>query len=317
MNRKYGLSSLFTYPIKAIMENPIIDINYLQEIRLRADKPLTVIYKGKESFVRFDGSFCNELEDCMTCDENLIKDMIQIFSSHSLYAYEEEIRQGFLTIEGGHRVGICGKVILDGEKVKTINYISSINIRIAHQIKGCANNAMKYIYKNDSICNTLIVSPPGAGKTTLLRDIIRQISNGTEVYHGVNVGVVDERSEIAACYRGIPQNDVGIRTDVLDCCPKNQGMLMLLRSMCPKVMAVDEIGNEKDYDALMAALHCGCKLIATVHGSSYEELLKKPRLKEFINNGFFQRFIVLKSKEIYEIMDNNGNVFYSRNEKWC
>lgn len=308
MNRINNLSGLFTYPLKLIIENQLTDINFLQEIRLRADKPLMVTYKGREYFVRHDGSLSEHQDDCIIADIKMLNETIQVFCSYSLYAFEEEVRQGFLTIPGGHRVGICGKVVVEEHNVKTIKNISSINVRMAHEVKGCADEVMKHIYESENIYSTLIVSPPGAGKTTLLRDIIRKISDGNHNHSGVNVGVVDERSEIAACYKGIPQNDVGSRTDVLDCCPKREGMIMLLRSMAPKVIAVDEIGDKSDYDALHAAFYCGCKIVATVHGSSYEELLMKPMLKELIGEGIFERFVFLKAKEVHRILDRDGKI---------
>lgn len=144
-----------------------------------------------------------------------IKETMALVSNYSLYAYEDEIRQGYITIKGGHRVGIAGKTVLENERVKTIQYISFMNIRLSHQVKGCANQVLPYIINEGRLCHTLIISPPCCGKTTMLRDIIRQVSES-----GQSVGVVDERSEIAACYLGIPQNELGIRTDVLDGCPK-------------------------------------------------------------------------------------------------
>lgn len=307
MNQIRNLSSLFTYPLRLVVLNMSTDINFLQEIRMRTDKPLNVIYKGKEYFARIDGELSESLDkDCMISDSSMIMESIQILSSHSMYAYEDEIRQGFLTVAGGHRVGICGKVVLDGHLVKTIKDISSINIRFAHEVRGCADKLLEDIYEDKEVCSLLIVSPPAGGKTTLLRDIIRQVSDGNEYGKGVTVGLVDERSEIAACYKGVPQNDVGMRTDVLDCCPKTEGMQMLLRSMSPKVIAVDEIGDERDYDALNMALYCGCKILATVHGSNYDELLKKPLLNKLINQGVFNRIIFLKERSIEKILNAKG-----------
>ena len=157
-----------------------------------------------------------------------------------------------------------------------MKYISCINIRLAHQIPGCAAKVMPYIRRKDWVAHTLIISPPRCGKTTLLRDIIRQLSNGSQGFSGLTVGVVDERSELAGCYQGIPQNDLGMRTDVLDGCPKAEGMRMLIRSMSPAVVAVDELGKEEDYKAVETVIHCGCKLIATAHGNSMEDVLSQP-----------------------------------------
>lgn len=245
--------------------------------------------------------------------------MLEYISGYSLYAFEEEIRQGFLTIVGGHRVGIAGKTILDGNKIKSLKYISYINLRLSHQIKGCASPILPYIIKNRQICHTLIISPPRCGKTTLLRDLIRQVSNGNRYMPGVSVGVVDERSEIAGSYQGIPQNDLGIRTDVLDCCPKAEGMMMLIRSMSPEVVAVDELGDYEDIHAIESVIHCGCKLFATVHGSSIEDIKRKPLLQRLMQEKVFERYIVLYKKDcagqIKAIYDERGTGLYDASRR--
>lgn len=305
---KNKLSGLFTYPLKSIIENSFIDINYLQEIRMRTGRPLIVIYKGISYFAKADGRLSTVKDFVITVDNKMLTETLQIFSAYSFYAFEEEVRQGFLTIPGGHRVGICGKAVMENGSVKTIKDISSINIRIAHQVKGCANDLLNSLFVDNSFCNTLIASPPGGGKTTLLRDLIRQISDGSKAHNGMNVAVVDERSEIAACYRGSPQNDIGIRTDVLDSCPKYEGMMMLLRSMAPDVISVDEIGRKEDYEALMQAVFCGVKIIATVHGNSYEDILNKPVLVKLIKERVFERIVVLKNRKIENILDAGGTV---------
>ncbi len=313
------LSELFIYPLKLILTNRNLNWRMLQEIRVRTDKPVTVLYGGKEFFAEPDGSLVTDSAQAVYATQEMIRDMMQVFSSYSLYAFEEEIRQGFLTIPGGHRIGICGKMVLDNEKIKTIRYISSVNIRLSHEVKGCADTVMPYLYEGQRICNTLIVGAPCSGKTTLLRDLIRQLSDGSAGHSGVNVSVIDERSEIGACYLGIPQNDIGIRTDILDCCPKREGLLMLLRSMAPAVIAVDEIGNEADHIALRHALYCGCKLISTVHGYAYDDLYSKPLLKMMLEEGVFERFIILDAvhKAVHQIMDKSGKILYERGSKAC
>ena len=155
-------------------------------------------------------------EDAFWVSQKDLKETLEYISDYSLYAFEEEIRQGFITIQGGHRIGLAGKAVTDRDKIRSMKYISFINIRFSHQIRGCGNKVMPYLYEHGEVFHTLIVSPPRCGKTTLLRDVIRQISDGTEKVPGMTVGVVDERSEIGACYQGIPQNDLGIRTDILD-----------------------------------------------------------------------------------------------------
>ena len=193
-----------------------------------------------------------------------------------------------------------------------MKYISSVNIRISHEMKGCAEKVMPYICMNGELCHTLIISPPCGGKTTLLRDLIRQISDGNSYVKGCTVGVVDERSEIGGCYLGVAQNHLGSRTDILDCCPKAEGMIMLIRSMAPRVLAVDEIGAQEELRAVEYAMQCGCKLIASVHGNSMEEIAAKPGLSELVKRRRFERYVVLQNQrhpgEIKEIYDERGSL---------
>lgn len=295
MVNKEEIIKIFSIKIRNIIKNLTIDFNRLQEIRLRTEKPLLVIYENREFFVSDDSVLLNDSQSAYIVGKNEIKETMEYVSNYSLYAYEEEIKQGFITIQGGHRIGIAGKVILENNNIKSIKYISFINIRLSHEVKGCADDILNYIYSGSSINHTLIISPPRCGKTTLLRDIIRQVSNGTRMGPGVSVGVVDERSEIGACYMGVPQNDLGIRTDILDCCPKAKGMLMMIRTMSPVVVAVDEIGSGNDIEAIKYVINCGCKLIATVHGSSIEDICTRPHLNRLIKDNIFERFIVLNN----------------------
>ena len=308
------ITKLFPTHIRKALEQALFDRNKIYEIRLRVNAPLIVIYQGKEYFLTLEGILTREEAKAYYVKTEDLKEMLEYISGYSLYAFEEEIRQGFLTVVGGHRVGIAGKTILDGNKIKSLKYISYINLRLSHQIKGCASPILPYIIKNRQICHTLIISPPRCGKTTLLRDLIRQVSNGNCYMPGVSVGVVDERSEIAGSYQGIPQNDLGIRTDVLDCCPKAEGMMMLIRSMSPEVVAVDELGNYEDIHAIESVVHCGCKLFATVHGSSIEDIKRKPLLQRLMQEKIFERYIVLYKKDcagqIKAIYDERGTGIY-------
>jgi stage III sporulation protein AA len=229
-----------------------------------------------------------------------MREMITFLSRYSLYAFEEDIKSGFITLEGGHRVGIAGQVRMENGKVADIRYISFLNIRIAKQRKNCAKDMIPYIISYRNIYNTLIVSPPGIGKTTYLRDCIRILSNGTAYLKGQKICVIDERSEIAACHLGVPQNDVGIRTDVLDRCSKAEGMLLMLRSMSPQIIAVDELGSKEDYQAVEQALNCGSRILGTVHAGNVKELWEKETISNWLKQQIFGRYIVLKKLE-------NGN----------
>ena len=216
-------------------------------------------------------------------------------------------------------MGIAGKTILDDGGIRSMKYISFINIRLSHQIRGCADPVMPYLYENGQVLHTLIISPPRCGKTTLLRDIVRQLSNGSCRQPGVTVGVVDERSEIGACCQGVPQNELGIRTDVLDCCPKARGMMMLIRTMSPAVVAVDEIGSREDLEAMEYVMNCGCKLVATVHGASVEDIKQKPVLRRLVQERMFERYIVMDSRggvgHVSQIYDSRGSQLYRSERK--
>ena len=276
-----GFFKIFSLPVRRILQKADLNFGELQEIRMRSNSPLMIRQRGKEYKLTEEGKLlrCNgneqyEKENIHYVDRCELMETMEYIAGYSLYAYEDELRQGFLTIQGGHRVGVAGKILMEEGKVRSIRYISFLNIRLAHQVEGCADKVMPFIVENGEVCHTLIISPPCCGKTTLLRDVIRQISNGNAWCEGKNVGVVDERSEIGGAYQGVPQNDLGIRTDLLDCCPKAEGMMMLIRSMSPEVVAVDEIGDYGDIKAIESVLNCGCRLIATVHGSSVEDIEK-------------------------------------------
>ena len=195
------------------------------EIRLRVDRPVIVETSREDYFLNNGGEWQEHPYGAHLVTEAEIRELIAWLCQDSVYAYADEIRQGFLTVEGGHRIGLCGQAVLENETViRTLKNIAFINIRVAHEIRGAADGILPKLYKKGKFQNTLIVSPPGFGKTTLLRDLIRQISDGNTYGAGLRVGVVDERSELAGSYLGRPQNDLGMRTAVLDGCPRAQGM---------------------------------------------------------------------------------------------
>ncbi|MCU6748168.1 stage III sporulation protein AA [Faecalicatena acetigenes] len=303
--RKAQILQVLARAVRQILEEEKMEFTYLQEIRLRIGQPLRMIYDNEEKTLPIRS------EQKYIVTKEAIRETMEYISHYSLYAYENELKQGFLTIEGGHRAGVTGKVIVEQGKVKNIQYISSINIRMSHEILGCAKGILPFITKNRQVCHTLIISPPRCGKTTLIRDLVRQISDGSEHVKGCTVGVVDERSELGGCYLGVAQNHLGSRTDILDCCPKAEGMIMLIRSMAPQVIAVDEIGTQEEIHAVEYAMQCGCKMIASVHGASLEEAQNKPILGELIRRKRFERYIVLQNErrpgEIQGIYDERGS----------
>ena len=317
MERKEEVLRVLSMKIRTLIANAGLDFSHMQELRLRVNGPLIVVYHNIEYFITGNAELKHNRKEAYIISQNEMRETLEYISNYSLYAFEDELRQGFITIQGGHRVGVAGKIILEGQKIKNMKHISFINIRLSHQIKGCADQVMSYIADKEKIYHTLIIAPPGGGKTTLLRDIIRQLSDG-EKGTGVTVGVVDERSEIAACYMGVPQNELGIRTDILDCCPKAEGMMMLSRSMSPKIIAVDEVGSREDIEAIEYVINCGCKLIATVHGSTIDDVRNKPLLGKLVKEKVFERYILLTGKkqlgEIEEIYDDRGTLLFKRSE---
>src|SRR5690606_13550972 len=225
------------------------------------------------------------------------KDGIHIvnqLSEFSLYRMTDELREGYITIEGGHRDGNAGRVNTLGGSVKALQYITFFNIRIAKQKIGAANVILPYMYDQGEYMNTLIVGAPQTGKTTIIRDATRLISTGWKKVQAQKVGVIDERSEIAASINGIPQHDLGYRTDVMDACPKAEGMMMMIRSMSPEVLVVDEIGGRDDITALMEAVNTGVKVICTIHGQDLLELKKRPSLAPLFQQKVFDRIIILE-----------------------
>ena len=272
-NQKKQIIRVLSESVQKIIEQERMDFSELQEIRLRIGQPVTVLYQNEELILPTMYSEKKRL------GKQEMKETIEHISNYSLYAYEHELKQGFITIEGGHRVGMAGQVIMEGGKIKNMKYISSINIRVSHEVLDCANKIFPYITYNKQMYHTLIISPPRCGKTTLLRDVIRQISDGNRWIKGCTVGVVDERSELGGCYLGVIQNNLGMRTDILDRCPKADGMIMLIRSMAPQVVAVDEIGAKEDVHAIEYAMHCGCKNVGDSTWGFYGEICKKPILK--------------------------------------
>lgn len=256
----------------------------VEEIRIRIGQPIELRYAEKSVWMS------------QTVTVSDMEEMLTFISRYSIYAYEEEIRQGYLTMEGGNRIGFAGQVrLLDGQ-VNRMTNIRFLNIRIAGERKGCAKEILPWLYEDGEFLNTLLLSNPGVGKTTCLRDCIRLISDGDGQHPGKKVCVIDERSEIAACHLGIPCNDLGKRTDVLDGCPKQAGMRMALRSMSPEVIAVDELGGSEDASSIEEMILCGCRVLGTMHGDCMEYIIRHSGMDRIYQNRLFHRYIFLQKQ---------------------
>lgn len=274
----------------------------LEEIRVREGRPLEIGFGGESRFAGEDGSLRHTPEQAYRPSSELCRKMLERMTNHSLYAMEEELRRGYITVSGGHRIGLCGRTVLERGTVRGIRDIGGFNIRIAREVVGAADGLLPQLADRTrgTIVSTLVLAPPQQGKTTLIRDLARSISYGLYAgsggmrREGRKVAIVDERSEIAACVRGVPTFDVGPRTDVMDACPKAEGMMMMLRSMSPDVLVVDEIGHAEDAAALREAVHAGVSVIATAHARDLQDARDRPALRELIEEGAFAAFIELR-----------------------
>ncbi len=287
-----------------------INENTIEEIRIRVDRPVILKYpEGKEDI----------LDHVVT--QNEILNILQSLCNNSIYSYQSQICDGYITLQGGHRVGITGNVAMKDGKITNVNYVSSLNFRIAREIIGASDEILKEVvtrksntssqnnYRNANIDNndisnleinnTLIVSRPGCGKTTVLRDLVRNISN-----MGFTVSLIDERGEIASMYKGIPQNDIGLRTDVMDNVTKSLGMKIAVRTMAPQVIVADEIGTDGDLEAINYGICSGVKGIFTAHGSDISELRQNETLNKLYEEKLFKRIIFLENR------GKMGKVYY-------
>lgn len=291
----------------------------IQEIRVRAQKPLVLVIKGASAFVTYSGRISFLLpHNAAAISTDEIEQIFNNACGYSVHSHLKSISQGFVTISGGHRVGIAGEAITESGKVIGIKNISSLNIRIAREHKSVADEVIRYVYTG-GLNSLIIAGPPLSGKTTMLRDISRQLS-GLTLSRYYKIAVVDERNEISASNLGNIENDIGINTDVLASYPKSEGILSALRSLSPDVIICDEVGFIKDVMAIEEGINSGVKFVVSVHASDRRELITRLQSRRLILSGAFDKVVLLKSskqpcciKEIFEARDleneiRSGNV---------
>lgn len=295
----------------------------LTEIRLRRGRPAMGVVPEGDFYLSSDGQPLWPKRGSVPLDPELVASVVmctedewdiamRLVTECSIYALERELAAGYITLRGGHRVGLVGRAVLEGDRIRTQRELSGANYRVARQIAGVADKVMPYIFRRPggrsctanrvighpsgvSVFSVLVLSGPGHGKTTLLRDMARQLSYGF-CGPGLKVGIVDERSEIAACCDGVPGNDLGPRADIIDSCPKAQGIMIMTRSMSPDVIVTDEIGHAADSEAIEEARRCGVAVIATAHATDHDDAQKRPALRDILARGGFERAIVLSNR---------------------
>ena len=296
-----GIEIYFTGGLKRAIESlaAACMLKKVEEIRLRINRPVRVVGEGRMYYLTAAGELQGQPENALICHREELDRALELMSDYSLYAFNEEIKNGFITLPGGHRVGICGQAVCDKGEVKHIKNISSMNFRLAGQHIGIAAELTRHLMRTGGIYSTLILSPAGCGKTTLLRDIVRCVSD-----MGTTVSVIDERSEIAACYKGVPQNDVGDCTDVMDMVPKSRGIMMVLRAMSPRVIAVDEINQNEDIGAIRSARSCGAALLCTMHSD------ENSFGQKIVSEGIFERFVQLTNDRCCKVYDGELCLLY-------
>lgn len=264
------------------------NISRINEIRLRTNRPISISSFGKNYYVTENGGLTTHKTLGIISRKDDINESFRAICDYSIHSYKNEISEGFITLEGGNRVGICGTAVLSGQCIETLKYINGLNFRIAGQVVGCSEEICNRLY-DTNIVSLLIIGPPLSGKTTILKDMCRILG---EKY---KISVIDERSEISAVYHGVSQNDIGTLTDVFDGYPKGEGITSAVRVMSPEIIICDEIGGKKDCDAILDSVNSGVKFISSVHGSSIEEILKRSNIAKLISNGIFQYGVLLGS----------------------
>ena len=269
----------------AAMLLPVQQKAQAEELRLRISRPMYLTFPEGEQPLPQTRVTRSDLEQ-----------VLDRATEYSRYAAAETIRHGYVTASGGFRIGLCGTALPAGERNEGVRDVSSLSIRIPRVHEGAARPILPELLEDGRLLSTLVLSPPGGGKTTLLRDLVRLLSQGSELAAPVRVALVDERGELAAVHRGRPQLEVGPHTDVMDGCPKALAAPMLLRSMTPQVIALDEVALPEDVAAVRIAANCGTALLATVHAASLADLKLRETGRALLETGVFRRAALIEGR---------------------
>lgn len=281
--------------LKKILPNEIynilnskVNLNSINEIRLRTDKPIVLLIGSQRVFLGHNGTTGN-LKEAIYCSKIMVEDVVFRASECSIYSVNEQIKKGFIVMRGGVRIGIGGDLVEENNQIKTMTNYTSVNIRIPHEIKNCSLSAFNYLLNNKSVYNTLVVSPPGAGKTTFLRDFVCQLS---ERNFALNVLILDERGELDIGKEG----SIGNFADKIAFSKKSVGFENGIRSLSPNLIVTDELGQQEDIDAVVYAVNCGVSILASVHSDSIESLERKPNFDKVLKDKIFKRFVFLSMR---------------------
>lgn len=286
------LQQIFLYLPRSLHE-PISrltnrDKEQLHEIRLRAEMPVVLTTTDGYFFIDFEGRLHNCFQkQTLVCTKADLDQTVRMICEFSIHTYQRELTKGYITIPGGHRVGIASTAVVKESEIASVKDISSVNIRVARQVKGLADPIVAYA----EIGGVLVIGCPGSGKTTVLRDLARQLSGEQNPRN--KVVLIDERGELAAVYNGKPQNDIGVNTDVLNGFPKTTAMELATRSLSPQVMICDEIGSRQEAEEIMVCVHAGIRIVASLHANSLEEIQRKSWAMALIRSKAFETLVLL------------------------
>lgn len=306
MDEKYmqAIKSLSGELYTILMKVPEEIQKNVREICIRTEKPVIFMCTNDYLFLRKDGKLTRNLNlPLKIATQKDIEISLNLMCKNSIYSYTNEIRNGFLTLKGGHRVGLCGTAVMENEKIMNVRDISTLNIRIARQIKDSADELLTSI--NREFNGIILAGIPASGKTTILRELARKLS-----IMGKKVSVIDERNEFSGTYAGFAQNDLGF-CDILNGYPKSEGLTQAIRTLSPEIIICDEVGTERDILAIKQAVHAGVKLVVSVHSGCVEDFSKRKHCVDILDTGAFDIIAMMagrnlpgKISRIYKVGEN-------------